>query len=79
MRTDILPWACNPESYPKLATAMQGGLEYVVWEMPDGYQAAQRTPLNGLRQRKWRQRAMLPTVEEAFYAAQCWAWEAKPE
>jgi len=69
----ILPWKL--ETWPKLASAIEGGREYVVWQMsPTQFQVAQRTPLNGLRQRKWLQRVFLPSWPEAALQAQQWAW-----
>jgi hypothetical protein len=69
--------------YPKLATAFSGGLEYTIWEHQSirrpgtiVYTLAERTPLNGLRQRREKRRLVeIPNVAQALTQAQQWADE----
>ena len=78
---NILPW--RHANYPMLATAREGGKEYVVWEQESlrqpgrlVYTAAQRTNVD--RRIKFHQRVTeIATYEEAFFMAQQWAWAAK--
>ena len=74
----FMDWAPVRDAYPKVAVATDAGREYVIWELQSGYQVAARTPINGLRQRKWLHRALLPTIGEAITQAEQWRWAERP-
>lgn len=71
----LMGWAPVADAHPKVAQASSQGLEYVIWDQPDGWQVAQRKRGRHMRQVRWLQTAYgLPSIAHAITLAEQWAW-----